>query len=346
MAMSEAAEELPPRRATLRDVAQLAGVSQSTTSRALSGEGYAAAEVRERVLAAAEQLGYVPHAMARSLRKQDSQTIGVLVSDLRDPYYAELAAGIADTARSAGYTMMLSDNQGSAEAEMDAARALVATRVAGVILTPIAGDVVEYLLRQNVAIVEADRQFSEGRCDAVIIDNAGAAQRMTEHLLELGHRRIAFFVDETDWTTGSARFEGFRDAFSRSGVPWDDSLVVRAGWDAETARRAAIDVLARREHPTAVFAVNGLLAEGVWRAASDLGLRIPGDLSIVSFDDSRWMSMVSPGITAVAHDAVTLGRTAVTRLLDRLRDRSRPAVTDVLDATWMPRGSMAAPRRT
>ncbi|GMA94534.1 LacI family transcriptional regulator [Pseudolysinimonas kribbensis] len=319
--MSSTVGDQPPRRATLRDVAQLAGVSQSTTSRALSGEGYAGADVRERVLAAAETLGYVPHAMARSLRKQDSQTIGVLVSDLQNPFYADLAAGIADAARRAGYTMMLTDDQGSAEAEMHAAQAFVATRVAGVILTALSGDVVEYLLRQHVAVVEADRQFAAGRCDAVVIDNAGAARRMTEHLLELGHRRIALFVDETAWTTGNARSEGFREALTHGGVAWDDAFVVQAGWDAALARTAAIDVLARRDHPTAIFAVNNLLAEGVWRAASDLGLRIPEDLSLVSFDDSRWMSMVTPGITAVAQDAVAVGRAAVGRLLERLGDR-------------------------
>ena len=342
--MGDPASDALPRRATLRDVAELAGVSQSTTSRALSGEGYAAADVRERVTAAAESLGYVPHAMARSLRKQDSRTLGVLVSDLRNPFYAELAAGIADAGRAAGYTMMLADDQGSAEAEMDAARAFVATRVAGVILTAVAPEVVEFLLRQHVVVVEADRQFAEGRADAVVVDNAGAARRMTEHLLELGHRRVALFVDETTWTTGSARVEGFREAFERSGVDWDDALVVRTGWDADMARSAAVGVLAGRDRPTAVFAVNNLLAEGVWRAASDLGLRIPDDLSMVSFDDSRWMSMVSPGITAVAQDSVALGREAVAALLERLADRSRPPRTRVLEATMRARGSMAAHR--
>src|SRR3954467_4720781 len=153
--MDEVTDQAPHRRATLRDVAMLAGVSSSTTSRALSGEGYAAAEVVQRVMDAAESLGYVPHAMARSLRKQDSQTIGVLVSDLQNPFYADLAAGIADASRQAGYTMMLTDDQGSAEAEMDAARAFVATRVAAVILTALSGDVVEYLLRQHIVVVEA-----------------------------------------------------------------------------------------------------------------------------------------------------------------------------------------------
>jgi len=336
--------EEPPRRATLRDVALRAGVSQSTTSRALSGEGYAAADVRERVLAAADELGYVPHAMARSLRKQNSQVIGVLVSDLRNPFYADLAAGVADRARAAGYTMMLVDDQGSTEAEAAAARTLVATRVAGIIVTPLSGEVGRYALRQRTPVVEVDRRFSDGACDAVVIDNSGVARRMTEHLIALGHRRIALVVDETTWTTGADRHAGFRQALDDAGIGWDPALLVEAGWDAAAARTAAIDLLARRDRPTALFAANNLLAEGLWRAAADLALRIPDDLSIVSFDDARWMSMVTPGITAIAQDAVALGELAVERLLDRLADPGAPTRTTVLEARVLPRGSMAAPR--
>jgi LacI family transcriptional regulator len=334
----------PPRRATLKDVARAAGVSQSTTSRAMSGEGYVAAAVRQRILDAADDLGYVPHAMARSLRKQVSRSVGVLVSDLRNTFYADLAAGIASRARQGGYTMMLVDDQGLVDEERSAAQAFVSTRAAGVIVTPLSGDVSQYLMRQHIPVVEVDRQFSGGACDAVVIDNAGVARRMTDHLIALGHRRIALLIDETDWTTGGQRFAGYQRSLEESGIPADPSLLVTAGWDADHARTAAIDILARRDHPTAVFAANNLLAEGVWRAANDLGLRIPSDLSIVSFDDAQWMSMVSPGVTAVAQDAVALGESAMDRLLARIADPDAEPVTLVLDAQILPRGSTAAPR--
>jgi LacI family transcriptional regulator len=341
-------EPVPPRaanrRATLKDVANLAGVSQSTTSRALSGEGYVAESVRERVIAASESLGYVAHAMARSLRTQDSRTIGVLISDLRNAFYADLAAGISASARARGYTMMLVDDQGSAAAELEAARAFVAARVAGVIVTPISGDVSTYLRGQQIPVVEVDRQFSTETCDAVVLDNSGAAERLTDHLLALGHRKIALFIDETDWTTGAQRVEGYRRALHEFGIDPDPALLVSAGWDAAGARKTAIDILSRRDHATAIFAANNLLAEGVWRAAADLGLRIPDDLSIVSFDDSQWMSMVDPGITAVAQDATALGTAAVDRLMLRLDDAEADATTIVLEAHILPRGSTAAPR--
>jgi LacI family transcriptional regulator len=343
--MSASTPRTPIRRATLKDVAVAAGVSQSTTSRALSGEGYVAGAVRERVLAAAEELGYVPDAMARSLRKRVNRSLGVLVSDLRNPFYADLAAGIAGRARARGYTMMLVDDQGSVEEELTAARAFVSTRTAGVIVTPLSESVSGYLMKQRVPVVEVDRQFSAGLCDAVVIDNTSVAQRMTHHLIALGHRRIALLIDETDWTTGADRFAGYQRSLEEAEIVPDPALLVAGGWDAGGARKAAVDMLARRDHPTAVFAANNLLAEGLWRAANDLGLRVPDDLSIVSFDDARWMSMVTPGVTAVVQDTVALGEAAVDTLLARIEDPDADPVTAVFEAQILPRGSTAAPRR-
>jgi LacI family transcriptional regulator len=336
---------LSRRRATLKDVAQAVGVSQSTTSRALSGEGYVAPAVRDRVRAAAEQLGYVPHAMARSLRKQVSRSIGVLVSDLRNTFYADLAAGVASRARASGYTVMLVDDRGSVEDELSAAEAFVATRTAGVIVTPVSAGVSSYLLAQQTPVVEVDRQFSVGACDAVVVDNRAVARRVTEHLVALGHRRIALLVDETDWTTGAERSGGYRDALATAGLPVQPELLVPVGWDIDGARRASVGLLTQHDRPTAVFAANNVLAEGLWRAVGDLGLRVPEDVSLVSFDDARWMSMVSPGMTAVAQDVVALGAAAVDLLLERIARPEEEPHTVVLEAEILPRGSTAAPRR-
>jgi LacI family transcriptional regulator len=332
------------RRATIKDVAKAAGVSQSTTARALSGEGYVAAPVRERVRAVADDLGYVPHAMASSLRKQKSRSIGVLVSDLRNPFYADFAAGIARGAREHGYTMILVDDRGDAAEEIEAAKVFVGMRVAGVIVTPVSAEISTYLLRQHIPVVEADRTFSNGAADAVTVDNATASRRLSDHLVSLGHRRIALLIDETEWTTGADRFAGYMQSLEESGLSPDPALLVPVGSDVGAARKAAVDLLARRDHPTAVFSANNILAEGVWRAADDLGLRVPEDVSIVSFDDAAWMSMVTPGLTAVAQDAVALGAAALTRLLERIADPDAPAQIVVLDAQILPRGSTAAPR--
>ena len=332
------------RRATLKDVAQAVGVSQSTTSRALSGEGYVAPAVRDRVRAAAAQLGYVPHAIARSLRKQVSGSIGVLVSDLRNTFYADLVAGVAARARASGYTMMLVDDQGSVQDGLGGAEAFVATRTAGVVLTPVSAAVSSYLLAHEIPVVEAARQFSVGVCDAVVVDSRPVARLATEHLLALGHRRIALLGDETDRITGPERSAGYRDALAAAGLPIRQDLLLPGGCDVDGARRAAVGLLTQQGRPTAVLAANQVLAEGLWRAVGDLGLRVPDDVSLISLDDARWMSVVSPGVTAVSQDVVALGAAAVDLLLERIASPDREPHTRVLAAEILPRGSTAAPR--
>ncbi|WP_246857586.1 LacI family DNA-binding transcriptional regulator [Oerskovia sp. KBS0722] len=331
------------RRATIKDVAALAGVSRSTASRALTGHGYVAPGVRTKVLAAAAELRYVVDVMARNLKQQTSRTIGVLVSDLRNSFYADMASGIGASARRAGYTMFLADDGGDAVQEAEAAERFVALRVAGVVVTPVSAQIAEYLGAHGVPVIEMDRQFAAGRCDAVVVDNRAGARDVTEHLLAQGHRRIALFIDETDWTTGRERQAGYREAFERAGVPVEPDLVVSSGWSLDNARQAARELLQGPTPPTAVFAANNVLAEGVYRAALDLEMTVPGDVSLVSFDDAPWMSMVRPGITVVAQDAAALGDAAVERLLGRIENPDAPPRTVVLPARIVNRGSTTPP---
>jgi LacI family transcriptional regulator len=328
-------------RVTIKEVAERAGVSRSTTSRALAGNGYVAEAVRQRVRRAAEELGYVVDATARSLKQRSSRIIGVMVSDLRNAFYADLAYGAGKRAREAGFTMMLVDDGGDPVGELEAANAFVASRVAGVVLTPVADAAAAFLQRQRVPVVEVDRVF--GDVDAVVIDNRHAARATTEHLLSLGHRRIALVIDETDWTTGRDRRAGYADALEAAGVAFDPSLVLSAGWDADAASAAARSLLGGTTRPTAVFAANNLLAEGVWRAANALGLGIPDDLSLVAFDDAPWMSMVTPGVTAIRQDAAQLGSEAVELLLQRIADPAREHQVVTLPAALSRRGSTARP---
>ncbi|MPV36644.1 substrate-binding domain-containing protein [Georgenia subflava] len=330
------------RRVTIRDVAEAAAVSRSTASRALTGNGYVAEAVRGRVHDVAQALGYVPDATAQHLRRRVSNSLGLVVSNLANPFYAELAAGAARQARHRGYTMMLIDD-GAPTGDPATARALVQMRVAGAILTPVSPDLGAYLREHDIPTVEVDRQFAEGLSDAVVVDNTRGARQVTTRLAELGHRRIALFIDETHWTTGRDRHAGYRQALEEAGIRPDPALVVSSGWDVDVARARAAALLADPDHPTAVFAANNVLAEGVWRASADLGLTIPDDLSLVSFDDAPWMSMVTPGITAVAQDAVAIGSAAVDLLLDRLAAPDAPPRTEVVPALVVRRGSTAAP---
>jgi LacI family transcriptional regulator len=320
-------------------VAVAAGVSQSTTSRALRGQGYVAVAVKERVLKAAARLGYVPDVLARHLRQQVSRSIGLLVSDLRNSFYADLAAGASRAAKKAGFTVMLIDDRLVAEEETEASEAFASMRVAGVVITPLSARVSQYLLHQQIPVVEVDRQFAAETCDAVVVDNRVAAAKLTEHLIALGHRRIALLVDETYWTTGRERVRGYEQALTDAGIPLDPTMKVSAGWDVDAARAAAIGLLQGAVPPTAVFAANNVLAEGVWRATTDLGLRVPDELSVVSFDEAPWMTMVSPNVTTVRQDGVALGEAAVVRLLERIEAPSSPISTLVFRAELSVRGS-------
>ncbi|GAB2598472.1 LacI family DNA-binding transcriptional regulator [Pseudactinotalea suaedae] len=331
------------RRATIKEVAEAAGVSRSTASRALSGTGYVAENVRSRVRLAAEELGYVVDATARSLKQQSSRLIGVVVSDLRNAFYSALAAGAARACRSAGYTMVLLDDWGHEDDETSAAETFVALRVAGVVATPVTATLSRYLVRHRIPVIEADRRFSEDTVSAVVVDNRAAARATTEHLLALGHRRIALLLDETEWTTGNDRREGYTDALRAGGHAIDPRLVVPTGWDAEAARQAATELLQRPDPPTAVFAANNLLAEGAWRAAADLGIAVPDRLSLVAFDDASWMSMVSPGVTAVVQDPEAIGALAVGALIDELRGEQEAPRTVVVPTRMIRRGSTAIP---
>ena len=328
------------KRATLRDVARVAGVSRSTASRALSRQGYVAATVRRRVEQVAEGIGYVPDATAQYLKSQVSNSIGVLVSDLSNSFYADLAAGVSQQARRRGCHMMLIDNRGVGTAESGVAQTFVSLRLAGAIVTPVSADLGEVLRRQRLPVVEVDRQFAAGTCDAVVVDNRDQAQEVTRILIGLGHRRIALLIDETDWTTGRDRRAGYVAALEQAGLPIEPDLVVPSGWDVHAAGSAARALLTTTNPPTAVFAVNNVLAEGVWRTARELRLSIPDQLSLVSFDDAPWMSMVDPGVSAVAQDVLRLGATALDLLLERVAAPAAPARTVVVPTRMASRGSV------
>ncbi len=331
-------------RVTIKEVARAAGVSRSTASRAMGASGYVAAEVRIRVQQAARDLGYVVDATARSLKQQSSRLIGVVVSDLQNPFYAALAAGASRTCRAHGYTMVLIDDRGATDDQNSAAEQFVALRVAGVVGTAVSDALVHFLSRRGVPVVEVDRRFAPELASGVVIDNHEAARLATEHLVTLGHTRIALFIAETLWSPGAGRLDGYRAALATGGISADDDLVVRAGWDVDAGVDAARSLLTGPHRPTAIFAANNLLAEGVWRAAAELGMSVPDDLSLIAFDDAPWMSMVTPGVTAIVQDADALGAAGVETLIARIAAPTASVGAVVLATHIRHRGSTAAPR--
>jgi LacI family transcriptional regulator len=337
----------PPRRRrlTIQDLARAAGTSPSTASRALSGNGYVAADVRARVLETAERIGYVPDSNARTLRNRTSRAVGVLISDLRNPFYAHLAAGIEEQLRSAGYHVIVVNNDGREDAEVEGARTFLAVRVSAAIVTPVADRAVRMLMEDGVPVVQADRMLDGLSSDGVLVDNVRGAREITAHLIGLGHTKVALLIDETDWTTGKGRLDGYRAALRAGGVPLEPDLVVPTRFQPDAARDAVLDLLDRRPDVTALFAANNMLAEGAFQALQSRGVRIPEDLSLVAFDDVPWMSMVSPGITTVDQHTGALGRACAQLVVDRVAGTA-PAEATVryVEPSIIMRGSTAAPR--
>lgn len=327
---------------TLADIARAAGTSASTASRALSGRGYVSAAARARLLAAADRLGYVPNASARTLKQRTSRVVGVVVSDLGNQFYARLAAGIEQTLREADFQMvLLGDNSESAE-EMAGARTFLAMRAPGVIMTPVGSEATELLVGHGIAVVEVDRRLATVPCDAVVIDNERGARDATAHLLALGHERVGLLVADTDWTSDVGRLTGYLDAHDEAGVAIDDRLVVRVPFHAPDAEQR-IEALLDGGAPTAIFAANNLLAEQAWHVLRRRGLRLPDDVSLVGFDDVLWMEMVDPALTVVQQPTVELGVCAARLLLRRVEDPECPPAVECLEPTLIIRGSTAAP---
>jgi LacI family transcriptional regulator len=330
------------RPVTLADVAREAGTSASTASRALTGRGYVSSDARERLLEAAERLGYVGNAWALTLKQRTSRVIGVIVSELGNQFYAGLASGIEETLRSEGYQMLLvSDNSDSSQ-ELAVTRTFLGLRAAGVIMTPVGSAAAAFLARHGVDIVEVDRRLAGVPCDGVVIDNEHGGRAATAHLLAAGHRRIALLVVETGWTSDAGRLEGYRAAHADAGVPVDERLILRIALKAPDAA-ARIAALLDVEAPTAIFAANNALAEEAWNVLRQRRLVLPRDVSLVAFDDVPWMSMVTPGITAVAQPTVELGRRAARLLLRRLADPACAPALEMLQPALITRGSTAPP---
>jgi DNA-binding LacI/PurR family transcriptional regulator len=328
---------------TLADIAREAGTSPSTASRALSGRGYVSEAARDRLLAVADRLGYIPNASARTLRHRQSRVVGVVLSDLDNQFYARLAAGIEQVLREANYQMMvLGDNNEPAE-EVEGARTFLAMRAPGVIMTPVGSGAAELLRAQGTAVVEVDRRLASVPCDAVVIDNEGGGQEATKHLAGLGHSRIALLGVDTSWTSDAGRLAGYLTGLRDARLRFDEGLVVRIPPNTPDVE-PRIDALIEDHAPTAIFAANNTLAEHVWHVLRRRRLRIPDDISLVGFDDVPWMAMVDPPITVVEQPTLELGRRAAQLLLRRLGAPSAAPAVEILQPRLVVRGSTGPAR--
>jgi len=306
--------------ATIKDVAREAGVSQATAARALAGYGYASERARKRVLAAAERLGYRPHAVARALVSGSTRTLGLVVGDIENPFFALAARGMADAAGEKDYTLLLANSDEDLEEERLAVEALLARRVDGLAVAPTSPESLAHLspvAADGTPLVVLDRPLRGLRVDTVTADNAGGAAAAVRHLIALGHRCIGVVSDSPEIGSTAERLRGYRSALREAGLTVNPHLVSVGGPSADEGYRTARALLERPDRPTALFTANNFMTLGTVRALRDLGLRAPGDVALIGFDDTDWTTIVDPPLTVVAQPVYEIGRTAGERLLAR-----------------------------
>jgi LacI family transcriptional regulator len=298
-----------------------------TVSRVINGRAGVDAETQRKVEEAIEALDYVPNRIARGLLSQKTQTIGLIVPDVVNPFFGPVVRGAETTARRAGYRVLLCNSEGDLRLERAYIEDLVAHRVEGLLLAP-ASDETRHsifpLLRGSFPVVLLDRSLPESDCDLVVSDSVSGARRLTEHLIAIGHRSIAHLTDADDTSTGRDRLRGYREALAAAGVPGRDELVFRTTVDQLGGYRAAQEVLALDPRPTAIFAVNNMTAIGAMKALRERGLSVPEDMALVCFDDVEHLAVLSPFLTVVDQPAETLGSLGAQLLLERIAGKAGP----------------------
>jgi LacI family fructose operon transcriptional repressor len=329
---------LPGAPIGIKDVARAAGVSPATVSRTL-GNGPVSAEVRAKVIEAVRSTGYRPNLSARRLRSQDSQTIGLIVADISNPFFTAVARAVEDAAYQAGLRVILCNTDENPEKEAMYLNLMEEERVTGVIFAP-TRVTVERLATEKpkFPIVLIDRAGNAGWEDAVVLDNRAAATMLVEHMVAQGYRRIAGIFGNAS-TTGIERCEGFSSAMTRLGLAPDVRFVPPS---AAASAALLADWLRSPERPEAVMASNGLLLMGVVRAVREAGIRMPEDLAVAGFDNESWTDLVAPGITVVEQPVTAIGQASVKMLLERLQTPGAPGRKLVLRGQCVMRGSTAA----
>jgi LacI family transcriptional regulator len=331
--------------ATLRDVAISAGLSPATASRALSGARYVDAGTRSRVMTAANALGYRPNALARALRAKQTMTVGLIVPDIRNDFYAETATVLQRAFEERGYRLLLCISNNEAQSDRSYLRTLTEFRVDAIVYVPSTPAGARDLLAapKRIPIVELLRHSDEGRFDAIVSDDREGAIALTAHLLALQHRRIAMIAGPEPLSTTRYRVAGYREAMRGAGLA---ARVERGPYTPEHGYRATRDLLAHEAPPTAIFSSAAPLTVGVLRALKDLGASVPRDVSLAAFEDPEWYAAQNPPLTCYAlplREMALLAVDLVTRRLAEPAEAARAPVTQRFTGRMIVRGSTAAP---
>lgn len=332
----------------LKEVAEAAGVSVSTASRALANVGNVSPKTRARVAAAARRLGYHPNQLARGLRQGASRIVGLIVADLLNPFYALIAKGIQDSSRKHGYSVVLLSTDGDHLREAECLQVVRTHRLQGLLIVPIEGtldNLERFADLQRLPVVEIDRTTGRDGVKAVLVDNIGGARAAVRHLLEIGHERIAIVAGRRNVTTSLERIEGYALEMRAWGREIRNEWMALIEPSETTAHDATMRLLDLDDdaRPSAIFAFNNETTAGVLAALRARGLAVPTDMSVVGFDDSRWLQLLAPPITVVDQPGYELGYLAAEQLFDAMSRGASTTGYVRLETRLVIRGSTATP---
>ena len=324
---------------SIKDVAKIAGVSTATVSRVLANQSRVKEKTRKIVLDAVEELNYRPNLIARSLRVQKSAKIGLVVSDIRNPFFTAIGRAVEDAAYEQGYSVLMCNTDENPAKEEMYLNLLHDENVAGIIFSPtqqFSAGLKSY--RSNIPFVMIDRSVDSKDVDMVLLDNVAAAYELTTHLLENGYSKLAGLFGDAS-TTAPERRRGFQKALKDNGLSpvATHSIGPRINQGYETT----LDMLAQAHKPDAIFTSNSMLTAGAFQAIRDSKLMVPSDIGLVGFDETTWGALVDPPITLIAQPTEEIGRTATELLFQRINEPTRSPKTVILKGTLITRGSSA-----
>jgi DNA-binding LacI/PurR family transcriptional regulator len=313
------------RSATIKDVAAHAAVSVATVSAVINENKYVSPELAQRVHASIAALGYRRNSFARGLKTQLSQCIGLIVPDITNPFYTNIARGAEDVAHEHHYSLILGNTDDDPEKEKKYLQLLESKQADGLIIavTDRSYAYLQTLSIQNLALVGIDRSLFDLGIDTVLVENREGARNAVEHLITLGHTRIGLLTGARGIAPTEERLAGYIEALEKHAIPVDPSLIVTTRPRVDGGERGAQQLLTHTNRPTAIFMMDGTMVTGALQTLQRVGLRCPEDIAIASFDDFVWASVMRPHLTVVDQPTYEIGRQSARLLFERLQDRER-----------------------
>lgn len=319
-------------RNTIKDVARVAGVSPATVARVVGNYGHVSGSTKLKVEKVVKELRYEPDAIARSMIKKMTNTIGLSISDVSNPFFTTLIRGVEDVANQNGYNLILCNSDEDPEKEIKYLQLLLSKRIDGLILAPTGGggQRLKSLLSSGIPVVFVDRRIESVKADAVFIDNVAGAFIATEHLILSGYKRIAIISGKQTVMTGRDRLKGYLNAMQSYSLEIDQSFIKTGDFKLEGGRRAVQELMKLKKPPTAIFASNNLMTLGALLGLKEIGKKVPDDIAIVGFDDMDWAPLLDPPLTTIYQPAYTLGSTAAQILMQAIKEHGRRELQEVI----------------